>query len=462
VRRRACRSGGLALACAAGFALVVPGARAASEAELLEKIEGLERRVIQLETRDEDELAQPELERRVEELEADRRESGNASWVDRVRLSGSANTGWYAGEANSPVSHDSFQVWDTRLFVEADLGRDVELAETRLFRDIGFLFEWNLVRLGELKNDVGELYVDFQGIGDSSWANLQVGRFQIPVGENYLRFAQGYRDNPFITNTVGGPWWWDEGLRFYGREGPVGWVASMSDGETPFNTDPNENKQFTLKLYTDPTPWLHVSASGLRSGQMGSSSRSASGALWLGEMWARMFGAGSTLPNYIDGVATPDGPNRLDDSWLAGGDVILHFEDRARIWLGGGWYGIDSSGGSLYDRDLYYWIAEVLLEGAAASPALAPFYLGLRANGLGTYDSGEGYLLDYRQAASVGWNSKSLEAYSMVLGWRITDGVTLRGEYSFRDIDVVSGVDAAIQDNAQSQDVWGIEIGVDF
>jgi hypothetical protein len=318
------------------------------------------------------------------------------------------------------------------------------------------------VRIATLENRVGELYADFQGLGGQEWANVQVGRFQIPVGENYLRFSQGYHENPFISNTVGGPWFWDEGLRAYGRAGIFGWVASISDGETDFNFDPNGDKQFTLKLFTDPTPWLHLSVSGLRSGQMGNSDDRASGALWLGESWARAFGAGSDVDNYIGGVVVGDGPNKLEESWLGGGDVILHFEDIARIWFGGGWYGINSTGGSLYDSNLYYWIAEVVLEGAAAAPVLRPFYLGLRADGLGTYDSNHGYLLDMRQAEMLGWNSKSLEAYSIVLGWRMTDGVTLRAEYSFRDIGLVHGLDAAIRDAAEDQDIYGIEIGVDF
>jgi hypothetical protein len=236
----------------------------------------------------------------------------------------------------------------------------------------------------------------------------------------------------------------------------------MSDGETDFNFDPNGGKQFTLKLFTDPTPWLHVSLSGLRSGSMGNADDRASGSLWLGEMWARSFGAGTSVPNYVDGVAIGDGPNKLENSWLGGGDVILHFEDIARIWLGGGWYGIDSTGPSLYDRDLYYWVAEAVLEGAAAAPVLRPFYLGLRADGLGTYDEGRGYLLDSRQNGFLGWNSNRLQAYSIVLGWRMTDGVTLRAEYSFRDIGLVQGVDADVRDAAEDQDLYGIEIGVDF
>jgi len=238
----------------------------------------------------------------------------------------------------------------------------------------------------------------------------------------------------------------------------------VSDGETQFNFDPNTDKQFTVKLYADPTPWLHVSASGLRSGPMGSNSPAspAMGALWLGETWARQFGGGSGVQSFIDGVGVDDGPNRLNDSFLGGGDVILHFPELARIWLGGGWYGINSPGGNLYDTDLYYWIAEVLLEGAAATPLLAPFYLGLRADGLGTYDSDKGYLLDSRSSGTVGYNAKSYQAYSMVLGWRMTDGVTLRAEYSFRDIGLVNGVTDAIRGDAGSQDLYGIEIGVDF
>lgn len=465
-RRQICRSAALSLVSLAALAPAA-NVRAASEEDLLEIIHGLERRVEQLEIRREDEGAQPYPDPVAREAVPQSYESGG-SWADRVRLSGSANTGFYGGESNAVIGEgefgkDAFLIGDARFFVEAELGRDVRVGEIDIARDIGFLFEWNLVRIADLDNDVGELYADFQGMGGSEWANLQVGRFQIPVGENYLRFSQGYHDNPFISNTIGGPWFWDEGLRAYGRAGIFGWVASVSDGETDFNFDPNGDKQVTLKLFADPTPWLHVSLSGLRSGTLGSSGDRASGALWLGESWARPIGAGSDLPNFIDGVDVPDGPNKLSDSWLGGGDVILHFEDIARIWFGGGWYGIDSTGASLYDSDLYYWIAEFLLEGAVAAPVLSPFYLGLRANGLGTYDSNRGYLLDFRLADTVGWNAKSFEAYSVVLGWRMTDGVTLRAEYSLRDIGLVHGiVDGEIRRAAEDQDVYGIEIGVDF
>ncbi len=145
-----------------------------------------------------------ELERRVLELEAERASAGgygprpvpgsatdasSLDWTRWVRLSGSANTGYYDGSDASVGPDGSFAVGDARFFVDAELASDVERGDTFLFRSAGMSFEWNLVRLGELENDVGELYGEFQGIADSSWLNLQLGRFQIPVGEAYLRYS---------------------------------------------------------------------------------------------------------------------------------------------------------------------------------------------------------------------------------------------------------------------------------
>ena len=92
--------------------------------------------------------------------------------------------------------------------MEAELGRDIRVGEIDIVRDVGFLAEWDLLRLGVLQNQVGELYADFQGLGGQEWANIQVGRFQIPVGENYLRFSQGYKDNRSSRTRWAAPGFW--------------------------------------------------------------------------------------------------------------------------------------------------------------------------------------------------------------------------------------------------------------
>ncbi len=405
------------------------------------------------------------LETRIEELEAGEAEPAGTlgNWTRRVKLGGSANTGYYWGQSNSVFRDDSFQIWDARIFIDAELGNAARFGETTVLRNVGFSFEWNLVRLGHLENEVGELIVDFQGIADSSWFNLQVGRFQIPVGENYLRFSQGYSTNPFISNTVGGPWFWDEGVRFYGNdsESRFGYVASLADAENAFNLDQKGDFQYTLKLFANPTSWLHLSVSALYTGEMGSSTTAAEGSLWLGEAWARAFGSGSIVPNYVDGVAVPDGPKEIRETYLVGADAIVTLSDIGRLWLAYGIYDIDQ-GTRLYNRRLHYWIAEILLYGSLVSPELADLYLGFRANGLGTYDSGEGYLLDFRFASTIGYNMESLTAYSTVLGWRISQFVTLRAEYTHQDMDLVRGVSAAVRDAARELDSWAIEVGVHF
>lgn len=442
----------------------------ADEAALLRKVEALEARVRQIESERDAERA--ELETRVRELETSAASTGGggSDWTRRVRLSGSANLGYFDGDENSGFDEGSFEVWDARLFVDADLGRDVRIGDRRVLRDIGLTFEANVVRLGQLQSDdftaglVGEAYADFQGIADQAWLNLQAGRFQIPVGENYLRFSKGYASNPFVSNTVGGAWWWDEGLRAYGSVlgGKLGYVASISNGDTDFNGDVDAAKQLTLKLWTEPWPWMRLSASALRTGTLGSPDEEASGALWLGETWATPVGSMSPLPTFHDGVPVADGPNQFRETTYFGADAILDFEDAARLWLSYGAYALGADRASRYDRTLHQWVAEIVLEGALASSSLRPFYAGLRANGLGTYDHDEGYLLDVRQARSIGYNARSLEVYSLVLGWRITDWVTLKAEYGVVDVGLVRGVTRAIRSAARANDAFAVELGARF
>lgn len=410
------------------------------------------------------------LERRVEELEAAEAEraSDDGAWLDdwaeRVRLGGYASAGYFHRGALSSEDSNAFQIWDARLFLDVELARDVRVGDTTLLRSVGASLEWEFVRLGSLENQLGELYVDFQGIGDCSWLNAQVGRFQIPVGENYLRFGKGHRDDPFITGTVGGPWWWDEGVRLYGSgfDGWLGYVASVSNGETDLNADDNGDPQGTLKLTSDPFPWLHLSVSGLLSGGIGSSNSMASGALWLGETWAIPIGAFTAVPTISDGAPVVDGPNEIDRTWLLGADAVLTPLDGLRIWLGGGRYGMEASGSGPYDRQLDFWIAEVVASGRLISRRLDALYLGARANGLTTGDDDRGYALDVRMVDELGFNVKSLAEYSAVLGVHVGRFVRLRGEYTFQDIDLVRGVPSSVSSQRGDEHWFAVDVSVAF
>jgi hypothetical protein len=173
-------------------------------------------------------------------------------------------------------------------------------------------------------------------------------------------------------------------------------------------------------------------------------------------------GSLSPVPTFSHGVSVADGPTQFRDTTYFGADAIVNVEDAARLWLSYGTYGLGADRASRYDRRLHQWVAELVLEGALASASLRPFYLGLRANGLGTYDHDEGYLLDVRQAWSIGYNARSLDVYSMVLGWRITDWVTLKAEYGLVDVGLVRGVTSSIRSAARGNDAFAVELGARF
>ncbi|MDH4017627.1 MAG: hypothetical protein OEV20_09815 [Actinomycetota bacterium] len=421
---------------------------------------------------DEDDARLEALEERIEELETERdaaREGsesrfGPGAWTRHVRIGGSANVGWYDGQSDGVVAGSGFQVRDARFFVDAELGQELALFGHTIVRNAGFSFEWDLVRIGMLSNRVGEAYAELQGIGGSEWLNFQLGRFQIPVGEAYLRYSRGRWKNAFISQPVGGTWFWDEGVKLYGRDvrGRFAYVASITENETAFNASVSSQKQYSLKLMTDPTPWLHLSASFLYGGDVGSATSPGSGGgLWLGETWARGIGVNTTLPVYQNGAAVADGPFKVDSSWYAGADAIFDFEDKASVWLAYGAWDIGSPDGA-YDRMIHSWIAEVVVYGSLFSPRLDGVYLGARASGLGTYDDDRGYSYDVRTLAQTGYNGRSLEEYSAVLGWQPIELLVLRFEYTHRRATMVSGVPAAQLDYEDDLDAWGVEIGVHF
>jgi hypothetical protein len=147
---------------------------------------------------------------------------------------------------------------------------------------------------------------------------------------------------------------------------------------------------------------------------------------------------------------------------MAGVDAVLTHERFGRLWLAYGLYDIESSGPSLYDRRLHFWIAEWVLQGRALAPELTPLYLALRGSGLGTYDDDEGYLLDIRQLHATGYNASSLEAWSIALGWRVNRHVTIRTEYSHQETDLVRGVPRDIRRAGGGADYFGVEVGAWF
>jgi hypothetical protein len=408
------------------------------------------------------------LEKRISELESEPKANASAngaagSWAERVRLSGSANLSYLNGQNYGLFDNGSVKLYDTRIFLDADLARDVRMGDSVAVRDAGFTFEWDLFRVGYFRNDFGDLHVDLRGIADQDWLNLELGRFQIPFGENYLRFGRGYYTDPFIALSAPPPWFWDEGAKLWGKflEGKLSYAFSVTDGENAANLLSNGSQQVSLKLAADPWEWLHLSVSALRSGAIGSDSNPGVASIWLGETLISKFGMLSTAQTFDHGAPIGDGPNKLNDIQILGGDAIFKLPD-TRLWLSYGGARLDSSGGTQFDRDLIYWLAELMVQAKLISPRLAPAYVALRASGLGTYSDNEGYLLDFRNSA-IGYNMSELDTYAFVVGLPVGEYMTLKAQYAFQRIALVRGVtDPDIKEAADKANFFGMEVGVHF
>lgn len=373
---------------------------------------------------------------------------------ESMNIHGSADIGFFGGGATYPApaggtSNTSFDVADVRFFITADF------ESSDFYQAAGFNLEWNLIRTRELYNFVGEAYFDLQGLWDNQWLNLQVGRFQIPVTENYLRFSNGKGQNPFVSQTAGGLWYWDEGLKIYGstKNRGFGYIFSLTDGEsnmgenmlsdfsTEVDADFNASKQTTLRLFSQLNQSWYASASFFATGEVGMS------ALWFGESSVKPLGMAGSPLEYIDGVAAA--PGGANDNVIGAGFDLIYETNYLRLWLDVAELEINSPE-DIYDRNLQILSLEAIIQGSLLSRELVNNYIGLRYSDISTGDANRGYLFDRRYMNTVGWNMESYAALSLVVGQRISKNLTAKIEYTALNIDLVNGAQAysdAVSDN---------------
>jgi hypothetical protein len=143
--------------------------------------------------------------------------------------------------------------------------------------------------------------------------------------------------------------------------------------------------------------------------------------------------------------------------------VTLHKRGVARLWLAYGQVGIDGGGPSQYDRDLRYWITEGVFDLGVLSSVLDRFYLAGRYSEFGTFDSDEGYLIDVMYLGTrLGFNTEHVSQISAGIGFRVSDRITLKTEYSWFDFDLVRGVPDSLRDLADDKDVFRVGLSLDL
>jgi len=345
----------------------------------------------------------------LENLQAEMKEpapaakNSGAFSLSKVSISGEGSVGFFWGGSESAYPNPEFRVDEARLFVEAPI-----------WNNIYFFSEIDLMtpEAQNLSVQLGELYLDFENVSRlwdrDRMLNVRAGRMYIPFGEEYqTRYAI---DNPLIARSITDIWGVDEGLELYGKLDKVSYVVAVQNGGPSGVADFNGDKSVAGRLSYDPARWLHLSASGMRTGDLTPP----------GDYWSELY--------FSNGWFPPSASTNTSTFHASLVEADLEFRlPRGHIKTFGGYVrydGNDSAAGS--SRDLYYYSVEVVHDLINKLYAGARFGQIFAHNGFPIAANG-----DMNKYFFSGTLTDEIWRLSLCLGYRWSENLILKTEYTF-------------------------------
>ena len=213
-----------------------------------------------------------------------------------VRIYGEAGLAFFSTGKAGQFPNSEFRIDDAKVFLE-----------TPVLRDTYFFSELQLFarESGDASVQIGEVYVDFENVsgrvnGPDRLVNVRVGRMNIPFGEEYL--VRGPVDNPLISHSLADFWGFDAGVELYGSRGDLNYVFAVQNGGFNASNDHDSDKSVTARIGWDPLPWLKLSASAMRTGDLRVDTAATPGdglsAVWFGNGFFRQLGSSATTTSF--------------------------------------------------------------------------------------------------------------------------------------------------------------------
>jgi hypothetical protein len=278
-------------------------------------------------------------DRRIDEVEANLK-SGDAPAVPgvslgKVRLSGEGGVGIFESGRQGMAPNAEFRVDEAKLFIDAPVWGDVYA-----FAEINFATREE----PDVQLHLGELYLDFEDVsqlwGRDHQLNIRAGRIDVPFGEEYLE--RDAIDNPLISHSLSDIWGIDEGLEFYGSYPLFSYAVAVLNGGISDTRDFTADKAVAGRIGSDPARWLHVSVSGMRTGDLDVHNDMLS-ALWFGGGFFRSIGGATTRTFHAN---------------LVEGDIDAHWR-RGQVRAFGGYIHYDDNDPAADNhRDVFYYAVE--------------------------------------------------------------------------------------------------------
>lgn len=239
-----------------------------------------------------------------------------------VRISAEAGLAFFKTGSEGPFPKSEFRADDPVIAIEAAVMKDVYF-----FTDLRLL-----TRETNAENfQLGELYVDFENVsahwGQPGLMSVRAGRINIPFGEEYL--VRTPIANPLISHSLSDIWGTDEGLEIYGKLGPASYVLAVQNGGVSRLRDFNADKAIVGRVGWDPIPWLHVSGSLMRTGEL-SATQDYLSELWFANGFFRAIGSlGRTTAFWVN-LAEADAKARWRTGHVSGAFGQARYNDNDR------------------------------------------------------------------------------------------------------------------------------------
>ncbi len=370
------------------------------------------------------------LIQKVSSLESSRQiEGGNdkpvaESRLNQVHIGGEGGVGYSATGPEGYAPNGKFQLNDARIFLEAPV-----------YDDVYFYGEVVLAYPGQQDNslELGELYAEFENISklwnQDNQLNARLGQMYIPFGEEYL--TRNAIDDPLISESLLDFWGVTPGVELYGDLGKFTYVAAVQNGADGAN-GAGGDKSVAGRIGFDPNEHWHFSVSGMRTGNLNAEQLSA---MWFANGFFRSIGSTNASIFHAEAVE---------------GDVTARWQS-GHVSAFGGWAGYhDNDQPTGNSRDIYYYSAEVLQNLPKKFYAVTRFSEAFCNNGIPMV--GYGNFGDY----FYGPLTTELWRLSLGLGYRFSDRLVLKAEYSFERGTEVGGA------SRNQEDFFGTEAAFKF
>jgi len=346
----------------------------------------------------------------------------------RVNISGEGGVAFFNTGSEGSTPDSTFRVDEARLFLEAPVWNEVYF-----YSEVDLATRENT----DLNLKLGELYLDFEDVsqlwGHDRQLNIRAGNLDIPFGEEYL--TRNAIDDPLISRSLPDIWGIDPGVELYGSAGKFCYVVAVQNGSGANGVqDFDGDKSVAGRIGYDPARWLHLSVSGMRTGDLNVQNDQFS-ALWFGDGFFRSLGSPATSTFHAN---------------LVEGDVSVRWAS-GHVSAFGGYarYG-DSDPTADNGRNIFFYS----VEGMQQLPH--KFYAAVRFSEImadkGFPIVGYGNFGDY----FFGSLSSELWRLSLGVGYRFSDRLVIKTEYSFERGQEVDG------ERREHEDFLGTEAAFQF